>query len=83
MADHLPQMVQIGDDGHKLDYSQIARELLGIDDQPLYTEADLQTIRSQLDDIRRRIDERGAQLRPMLEEVRVTAGADGAEGGAA
>lgn len=83
MADHLPQLVQLGDDGHKLDYSQIARELLGIDDQPLYTEVDLQTIRSQLPDIRRRIDERGAQLRPMIEEARVVTGVDGAEGGAA
>lgn len=82
MADHLPQVVQIGDDGRKLDYSQIARELLGIDEQPLYTETDLQSIRSQIDTIRQRIVERGAQLRPMLEEARVTVGVED-EGGAA
>jgi regulator of protease activity HflC (stomatin/prohibitin superfamily) len=65
VAGRLPQIVQVGGAGGQLDYPAIAREMLGIDDEPLYAENDLQAIRQRLPEIRARIEERGAQLKQM------------------
>lgn len=65
VAERLPQIVQIGGADNQLDYSQIAREMLGIDDEPLYAESELAAIRDRMTEIHARIEKRGAQLKQL------------------
>jgi ribosomal protein L29 len=62
VADHLPQIVQLGAADGQLDYQEVAREMLGIDDTPLYAETDLAAIRQRLPEIHARIEQRSTQI---------------------
>ncbi len=62
VADHLPQIVQLGAADSQLDYQEVAREMLGIDDTPLYAETDLAAIRQRLPEIHARIEQRSTQI---------------------
>ena len=62
VADHLPQIVQLGAADGQLDYQEVAREMLGIDDTPLYAETDLAAIRQRLPEIQARIEQRSTQI---------------------
>lgn len=66
VAGHLPQIVQAGGDERAIDYLEIARRLLGIDDQPLYAPEELRAITGRLEAIKARIRERDARLTPIV-----------------
>lgn len=78
VAERLPQIVQVGGSETQLDYSAIAREMLGIDDEPLYAESDMAAIRDRLPEIRSRIEARGIQLKQLATVEAKVAAADGA-----
>ncbi|HEX5688441.1 MAG TPA: SPFH domain-containing protein, partial [Roseiflexaceae bacterium] len=64
VADHLPQIVQVGaTDGQQIDFLDTARHMLGIVDEKLYSEADIQAIRQRTQTIQARIAARAEQLR--------------------
>jgi len=62
IADRLPQIVQIGANGEQLDYPAVARQMLGLQEAQLYSDADLAAIRERMAEIRGRIQERGEQI---------------------
>ncbi|MFE8604132.1 SPFH domain-containing protein [Archangium violaceum] len=63
---HLPQIIDIGvEEDQRIDYLETARHMLGISDQALYSEADIQSIRARTRDIQARIQAREQQLREM------------------
>lgn len=68
VAGHLPQIVQTGGDERAIDFLAIARSLLGIDDQPLYSPEEVRAISARLAEIQARIAERRAQLTPIVAE---------------
>jgi regulator of protease activity HflC (stomatin/prohibitin superfamily) len=70
VADHLPQIVQIGAaGGEQIDYLATARNMLGISAEQLYSEVDLQVIRGRMSEIQARIQARDAELRRMVAEA--------------
>lgn len=69
VADKLPQVVSIGRGGDgEVDFMAIAKQIMGIHDEPLYTEEDLQLIRRHRDDIVERIKERAARIEELAKE---------------
>jgi regulator of protease activity HflC (stomatin/prohibitin superfamily) len=62
VAEHLPQIIQMGAADGQIDYLAVAREMLGIDNAPLYTDGDITTIRQRMSEIRARIEARGAEI---------------------
>ena len=59
VADKLPQIVQVGDDKRsEVNFMALAKEMLGVDDSSLYTDADLAQIRGRVGEISKRIRER-------------------------
>lgn len=69
VADHLPQVVQIGaDGGHPVDFLSVARRMVGTGDEPLYTAEDMQRIRERVENIRTRIRERQAEIERLAAE---------------
>jgi regulator of protease activity HflC (stomatin/prohibitin superfamily) len=70
VADHLPQLVQIGTaGGEQIDYLATARDMLGISAEQLYSDADLQAIRGRMQAIQARIQARDAELRRLVAEA--------------
>ncbi len=63
VMDRLPQVVSIGDN-HKdsIDYPAIARQMLGIRSEALYTNEDMQAIRERIESIVERIRERDLEI---------------------
>ncbi|MCB0018955.1 MAG: hypothetical protein KDE09_14285, partial [Anaerolineales bacterium] len=58
-AEKLPQVVNVGaGEANKIDYVAIARQMMGLKDDSLYTEADLAAIRGRLKEIAARVKER-------------------------
>jgi regulator of protease activity HflC (stomatin/prohibitin superfamily) len=69
VADHLPQVAHVGADGaERIDFLQIAKQMLGLHDEALYTDADIQAIRERTAEINARIQQRSGQI------ARLTAG---------
>jgi regulator of protease activity HflC (stomatin/prohibitin superfamily) len=63
VMDQLPQVVSIGPaDSHNIDYTAIARQMLGIRGQELYTDDDMAQIRDRVHDIVARIRERAGEI---------------------
>jgi regulator of protease activity HflC (stomatin/prohibitin superfamily) len=62
VAGHLPQIIQLGAQDGKLDYQAVAREMLGIDNTPLYAATDLEAIQQRLPEIRARIAQRSREI---------------------
>lgn len=74
LAQALPQIVRVGEGREGVDFLQIARELVGGsgDGAQLFTEADMQEIRSRHEEIASRIDEREADIAHLLEPPKET-----------
>ena len=69
-ADNLPQIVNIGGVGsEKIDFMAISRQMMGLREAPLYTEADLAHIRANMRTIMARIKERSAQINEIQEPL--------------
>jgi hypothetical protein len=51
---------------NKIDFMTVAREMLGVEDKPLYTTEDIQTIRQRADQIMKRIKDRTIQLNELI-----------------
>lgn len=66
VADRLPRVVQIGDgadgSGGDVDFLEIARRMIGVGDESLYTPEDMRRIREHVGEIRARIRERAAEI---------------------
>lgn len=70
ISEHLPHIVQIGKGGQsQVNIPLVARQLLGMQDEALYTDADIQTIRSRLAAIQARIKARAAEIEPLAKET--------------
>ncbi len=81
VATHLPQIVHLGGaDAQPIDYLVTARQILGIRDEALYSDVDLQAIRQRMTEINTRIKNRAEQIAQVVEEASVE---DAAVGGAA
>ncbi|MCP4358858.1 MAG: SPFH domain-containing protein [Chloroflexi bacterium] len=69
IANRLPKLVNLGaaEENH-VDFMAVACEMMGIEDKPLYTEADIQAIRGRAEDIMKRIKDRMSQLDDLVED---------------
>ena len=78
VADHLPQIIDIGvEEDQRIDYLETARHMLGITDQALYSEADIQNIRARTREIQARIQAREQQLQELAAGAHVDEAAPG------
>ncbi|GAA0990984.1 SPFH domain-containing protein [Nocardiopsis tropica] len=69
VADSLPQVLRIGSgDAASVDYLRIAQEIIGQADTALFSQEDMEAIRSRLGDIRGRIVERQQEIDALLAE---------------
>jgi hypothetical protein len=69
VADHLPQMVHIGADGSaNIDFMQVARHLMGLHGESLYSDEDLLMIRQRVNEISARIKERAQRISQIVPE---------------
>lgn len=63
VADRLPQIINMGPRGdNNVDFMAIARQMLGVEDKPLFTKEDMAAIRQRMNDITQRIKERGKEI---------------------
>lgn len=63
LAGKLPQVVDVsGDPASAIDFMALARGMLGLGDQPLFTREDMQTIRLRLEEIQARVESRAQRL---------------------
>jgi len=68
VADHLPQIIQTGGAAERqIDFLDTARRMIGIDDQPLYSDDDVRTIRTRMQEIQARIRDRAARLQQLVQ----------------
>jgi len=78
VAGHLPQIIDIGVEAdQRIDFPETARHMLGITDQALYSEADIQAIRGRTREIEARIQARGQQLQELVTGARIDEAAPG------
>lgn len=63
----LPQIVRIGQESDGVDYLQIARQLVGGQDDKLFTAEDMEAIRSRQGDIADRISSRQGDIKDLLQ----------------
>jgi hypothetical protein len=69
VANKLPQIVNLGPaEDNGIDFMAIARQMMGIEDKPLYTKEDIRAIRARAKDIMARIKERTVQLNSLVDE---------------
>ena len=66
LADSLPQIVRVGGESDGVDYLQIARELVGGQDQKLFSDEDMEAIRARQAAIAERVDARQDELGDLL-----------------
>lgn len=60
---NLPQVIKVGDGTETpIDYLVMGRQMLGVQDRPLYSAEDLKHIRTRLMEINRRIEERSSTI---------------------
>lgn len=68
VADSLPQVLRIGSgDAASVDYLRIAQEIIGQADAALFSQDDMEAIRSRLGEIRGRIGERQREIDSLIE----------------
>ncbi|MFE3460572.1 SPFH domain-containing protein [Nocardiopsis aegyptia] len=80
VADSLPQVLRIGSgDGASVDYLRIAQEIIGQADTVLFSEEDMDAIRSRLGEIRARIGEREVEISALVEDSDTQAKQPGSE----
>jgi hypothetical protein len=69
VADKLPQIVNIGEaKNNNIDFMAVARQMMGIEDKPLYTEDEIRSIRGRAKEIMGRIKERTIKLNELVEQ---------------
>jgi regulator of protease activity HflC (stomatin/prohibitin superfamily) len=88
VAPRLPRIVSVGSrDEARIDFSAVARQMLGIEDRKLFDEEDLRRIRARLTDISQRVESRTAEIEALLAPPAIVAApaevADGAKVGGA
>lgn len=66
VAEHLPQVVHVGDNDEGVDYLRIARQLVGSSQASLFTEQDTSDLREQLVAIQQRIGDREDEIVELL-----------------
>ncbi|WP_236567800.1 MULTISPECIES: SPFH domain-containing protein [unclassified Nocardiopsis] len=70
VADSLPQVLRIGSgDSASVDYLRIAQEIIGQADTALFSQEDMDAIRTRLGAIQGRISEREQEIRVLLEDT--------------
>ncbi|PDP84644.1 Band 7 protein [Glycomyces fuscus] len=70
VADSLPQVLRIGSgDSASVDYLRIAQEIIGQADTALFSQEDMEALRSRLGDIRGRISEREQEISALVEDA--------------
>lgn len=63
IASKLPQVINLGTaNENQIDFMMIARQMMGVEDKPLYTEADIEAMQKRSASILARIKERTAEL---------------------
>ena len=62
-AGKMPQIINMGGENETIDYLAIARQLLGIEDKPLYSAEEIAQIRSRIEEISERIRQRSALIK--------------------
>jgi len=67
LAESLPQIVRVGGGSEGVDFLQVARQLIGDSDTPLFTEQDMESIRHRKDAISARVEERSGEITELLE----------------
>ncbi len=67
LASSLPQIVRVGGDSEGVDFLQIARQLIGDSDVPLFSEEDMEAIRSRKPAIEERVASRRADIEHLLQ----------------
>lgn len=72
VADRLPQIVNVGPSAETdLDFMAIARQMMGISDERLYSNEDMQAIRGRAQEITERIRERANQISRLVPEEQI------------
>ncbi|MEU1901756.1 SPFH domain-containing protein [Nocardiopsis dassonvillei] len=70
VADSLPQVLRIGSgDAASVDYLRIAQEIIGQADTALFSQEDMDALRSRLGDIRGRIAEREQEISALVRDA--------------
>lgn len=65
----LPKLINVGAaEENKIDFMAIAYDMLGVEDKPLYTEADIQAIQDRAEDIMKRIKSRMSKLDELVDD---------------
>lgn len=67
VSDSLPQIVRVGGESEGVDYLQIARQLVGGQDQQLFSSEDMAAIRSRQADIAERVSSRESEIEDLLQ----------------
>ncbi|MEM7117294.1 MAG: SPFH domain-containing protein [Chloroflexota bacterium] len=66
IADKLPQVLKVGNgDDSQIDFMRVAKQMMGIEDVTLYSDADMEAIVDRRQAIIARIKERSAQIRQL------------------
>jgi regulator of protease activity HflC (stomatin/prohibitin superfamily) len=81
VAGKLPQIVSIGPEAADIDYQKVARQMLGVDEEVLFSPEDLAQIRERVEAIQARVGERSEEIQQVLEPPPTAPVAE--EGGAA
>lgn len=69
VGSRLPKLVNVGAAAENhIDFMAVAREMLGVEEKPLYTAEDIRAIQSRADQIMKRIKERMSQLDDLVED---------------
>ncbi|MBN1210800.1 MAG: hypothetical protein JXB05_38485 [Myxococcaceae bacterium] len=72
VAGRLPQVVDLsGEPQETLDYMGLARRMLGLGDQPLFSREDMQALRLRMSEIQARVEEREGRLHALVEQERL------------
>ncbi|MDS1271267.1 SPFH domain-containing protein [Lipingzhangella sp. LS1_29] len=66
VADSLPQVVQVGDDGNSINFLEIAKQIVGTTDNALFSEEDMAAIHGRLSTIQERIASREEEINELL-----------------
>jgi regulator of protease activity HflC (stomatin/prohibitin superfamily) len=67
VADKLPQIINLGPAAeNNINFMEVAREMMGVEEKPLYTKEDIQAIRVRAKDIMARIKERTIKLNSLV-----------------
>jgi regulator of protease activity HflC (stomatin/prohibitin superfamily) len=83
VADKLPQIISIGSaDELSIDFTAVARQMLGIGDEALFSEQDMRAIRERVEEITARITSRAAEINQLLTPAVAPAEIEAGQGGA-